>query len=258
MKNNIFLDYYQHLQYQVMYQKLIDLEFASIGYCKTYDSSVFNFALINNPISDQEINHIERELKDLSRKPAIYFEKSDKFVQFSNHLSEIAYKKEWEDSWMFHDGLNIDNSKFDLVKKVTNNEELEIYLETFNNCYQKDDPQNPYGELGGYIDVARNSWKVLHESEKVEYFIAYKNEKPVAVSTLTNFAGIGYISNVGSLREVRGDGFGKLVTLYTVNKSKKNGNQEHCLATEEGQYPNEFYKRIGFKTRFTAVGFVKN
>jgi len=75
--------------------------------------------------------------------------------------------------------------------------------------------------------------------------------------TLTNHDGIGYISNVGSLRKVRGEGFGKIASLYPVSQSIKNGNLEHCLATEEGTYPNEFYKRIGFETRFTAVCYVK-
>jgi len=82
--------------------------------------------------------------------------------------------------------------------------------------------------------------------------------EPCAVATLTNFDGLGYISNVGSLKKVRGKGFGKIATLYCVAKSIKNNNQEHCLATEEGAYPNEFYKRIGFVTRFTACGYTKS
>ncbi len=84
-----------------------------------------------------------------------------------------------------------------------------------------------------------------------------KEDSPVAVSTLNNYEGIGYISNVGSIKEVRGEGFGKLSTLYCVHKSQKNGNKVHCLATEEDTYPNEFYKRIGFQTKFTAVGYKK-
>ncbi|MBU1071268.1 hypothetical protein KKG65_02540 [Patescibacteria group bacterium] len=81
--------------------------------------------------------------------------------------------------------------------------------------------------------------------------------EPVAVTTLTNFAGIGYISNVGSLKKVRGKGFGKTASLYSAQQSVNNGNQVHALATEEGDYPNEFYKRIGFETKFSTLGFVK-
>ena len=74
----------------------------------------------------------------------------------------------------------------------------------------------------------------------------------------TNYQGIGYISNVGSLKDVRGQGYGKNVTLYAVEQSEVHGNTINCLATEEGAYPNEFYKRLGYKTRFTAIYFTKN
>ena len=257
MKNSLFLDYYMHLQYQVMYQKLIDLGFASIGYCEKYDSSVFNLALVDKELTERELSSIEIEFEKLNRKSSIYFENKDDLGSLKDFLEAKRYKRNWEDNWMFFDNKNIDKSNFAKIRKVENNNDLNIYLDTFNKCYQKDDPQNPYGELGDYIEVAKKSWGKLHESNKVEYFTVFKDNEPVAVSTLTNFAGIGYISNVGSLKKVRGEGFGKLATLFCVEKSKENGNLEHCLATEEGQYPNEFYKRIGFATRFTAVGYVK-
>lgn len=88
--------------------------------------------------------------------------------------------------------------------------------------------------------------------------MVYKDSRPVAFSALTNYESIGYISNAGSLKEVRGQGFGKLATLYCIDQSKKRGNTEHCLATEEGTYANKFYKRLGFKTLFTAVGYVNH
>ena len=154
-------------------------------------------------------------------------------------------------------GGKISSKRFFQVKKVKSEEDLKIYLETFNNCYKNDDPQNPYGELGDYLKVAEKVWYENHSLDRIEYFIAYKGAKPVAVATLTNFEDLGYISNVGSLKEVRGERFGKLVTLYCINVSKSRGNELHFLATEEHTYPNEFYKRIGFETRFTGIAYAK-
>jgi ribosomal protein S18 acetylase RimI-like enzyme len=85
----------------------------------------------------------------------------------------------------------------------------------------------------------------------------YKGSEPVAVSTLNSYYGISYISNIGSLQKVRGQGYGKAATLFCVNESLKRGDKVQCLATEEGNYPNEFYKRIGFKTKFAAPLFTK-
>ena len=258
MKNSLFLDYYQHLQYGVAYSKLTDLGFASICYSNEISSPVFNLAWVNKNLVERESTRIESELKKLGRKPSIYFENTEKFDDLKRLLESLGYKKTWEDSWMFSDGKNINKDRFGQVKKVKNEDELDIFLKTFDKCYQKNDPQNPYGELGDYLVSAKTVWLNHEGSNRVEYFVVYENETPVAVSSLTNFAGIGYISNVGSFHEVRGKGFGKLATQFCIEQSKNNGNTEHCLATEEGQYPNEFYKRIGFETRFTAVGFVKD
>lgn len=257
MNNFGFLSKYQQLQKGVMFDKIIDLGFAFIGYCKVDKSAFWNLALINKSLSEEEISKIEKTFKSLDRNPTIYFENREDFKPFINSLKEKGYKREYEDSWMFWQDKEIDKSRFNLVKKVSTEEELKIFLKTFDTCYQKDDPQNAYGELGDYLIVAENVWYKHHESNKLEYFIIYKNERPVAVSTLTNFEDMGYISNVGSFREVRGEGFGELATWYCIEQSKNNGNKIHYLSTEEGTYANEFYKRIGFDILFTAVAYTK-
>jgi len=240
-----------------MFDALINFDFATLGYSKTDKSSYWNLALTDKFLSDIEINEIEEKFKQVDRVPTLYFENRPDLKPFSEKLIGKGYKRSYEDSWQFWKDKKIEDRYFESVKKVSTIEELKVFLETFNSCYQKGDPQNPYGELGDYLKVAENVWHKHNKTERLEYFIVYKNEKPVAVSTLTNFEGIGYISNVGSLKEVRGGGFGKAATLYCIYQSTKHGNTEHCLATEEGAYPNEFYKRIGFETRFTAVGYSK-
>ena len=124
---------------------------------------------------------------------------------------------------MFFEKDKIDKNKFEQVKKVETIDGLNIFLETFDKCYQKDDPQNVYGELGEYLEEAEKAWIKYHGSNKIEYFIVFdENHKPVAVSSLTNDNKLGYISNVGSLKSVRGKGYGKLATLFCVYKSKLN------------------------------------
>lgn len=257
MGNFNFLQKYQQLQYTIMFDRLIDLGFAVVGYCEDDSSSFWNLALTNKILAEGELFKIEKTMNSLSRKPAVYFEKRKDLQALLNFLKEKRYGFNFEDSWMFHPGEDIDVSCFGQVKKVTNEVELKVFLETFDACYQKNDPQNAYGELGDYLKVAEKVWYRHHPTNRLEYFIIYKGDKPVAVSTLTNYQSIGYISNVGSLREVRGKGFGKIASLYCVVRSKKQGNIKHCLATEEGTYANKFYKKIGFATRFTAVGYVK-
>ena len=240
-----------------MFDGFVDLGFAVFGYCDGDTSTFWNYALTNQILTQVQLSKVEEAMESLNRKPTVYFENRKDLQPLTNFLKDNGYKFDYEDSWMFHSGENIDTGRFDQVKKVASKSELEVFLKTFDACYQKDDPQNAYGELGSYLNVAKKVWHRHRQTDRLEYFIVYKEEEPVAVSSLTNHNGIGYISNVGSLREVRGQGFGKTASLYCVEQSKKHNNTEHCLATEEGTYANEFYKRVGFNTLFTAVGYTK-
>lgn len=257
MTNFQFLQKYQKLQYSIMYDELIDLSFAVIGYSKIDPSPFWNNALTKLNLSDEQISEIENKLHLVDRKSTLYFEHCSDLEKLANSLQSKGYVKNFEDCWQFWNGLQIDEKHFESVRKVTTEQELEVFLQTFDNCYKKDDPQNPYGELGDYLKVAKEAWHKHNQSNRLEYFVVFKGDKPISVSTLTNYEGIGYISNVGSLREVRGQGYGKAATLYCVSQSIKNKNEEHCLATEEGHYPNTFYQQIGFSTRFSAVGYTK-
>ena len=255
MNNSDFLKKYLQFQNSVTFDELIDLGFALIGYSKVDTSEYWNMALISEPISDDQLEEVESFFISINRRKTFYFETKKEVVKA---LENKGYKKSYEDTWQFYENSEVENKGFEFVKKVKDENDLLVFLKTIESCYQKDDPQNPYGELGDYLKVAEEGWRKHNKTDRLEYFIVYKGDKPVAVATLNNFEGVGYISNVGSLREVRGQGYGKIATLYCVNQSIKNGNKIHCLTTEEGAYPFEFYKRIGFVKKFSALGYTKN
>lgn len=256
MTNFNFLKQYLKLQDQDMYDQLLDLGFAELGYCRGDKLPYWNLALTNQLLTSGELKTLESHFTNWERKPSVYFEHAPRLQSLADLLTASGYKHNWEDSWQFWEGNPPPPSKI-VVKKVNTLEDLQVFLDTFDQCYRKDDPLNPYGELGNYLQLSRESWLKLHAGNREEYFMAFKDNKPVSVATLDNYSGIGYICNVGSLMEVRGQGYGKAVTLHCVNESFKHGNTLHCLATEEGTYPDEFYKRLGFKTKFTAVGYTK-
>jgi len=257
MTNFDFILNYEQLQLGIMHAGSDKFDFGEYFFGMEDDSSCWNHLVTNQLLSVENLTKIESYCTSHSRKNAIYFENTKLLSKLIDFLTSSGYQKISEDSWMFIDKTEF-NPNFKLVKKVETPSDLDIFIKTFDQCYRKDDPQNPYGELGDYLKSTIRAWNQLHSKNNLEYFIVYKHTQPVAVSTLTSFNGIGYISNIGSLQEVRGQGFGKLATLYTVYHSQQKGNTTHCLATEEGTYPNEFYKKIGFKTKFTGLLFEKS
>ncbi len=251
-----FLETYQQLQYSIMADTLLNLDFAPITLNDTDESAFWNHALLRRTINSTELMALEKAFEKHARTPALYLDSEIK-QSITNLLDSNSYEQEWADSWMFHPGDLNDTEGFEKVRVVKDEDDLQVFLKTFDLCFQKDDPQNPYGELGDYLEVTQKAWRLHNGTGRLEYLTCYTSDEPVAVATLTHFGGIGYISNVGSLLKVRGMGFGKLVSLFAVNRSVGNGNTQHCLTTEKGQYPYDFYQRIGFKPEFTAVGFVK-
>jgi hypothetical protein len=241
-----------------MFDEIEDLGFGSLCFNKIDPSPFWNNVLVGKKLTEAQIDKASERLVKLDRKPAFFYENSLELAPLTSSLIEKGYAKSAEDSLMFHDGLQVSKDHFEQVRKVTSYEDLETFMRVFDQCYRADDPLNPYGELGEYIFTAKIAWEKHHANDRIEYFIAFKGDEPVAVASLTNYEGIGYLSNIGSLLNVRGQGFGKLITNFCVDKSVANGNHTHCLATEEGTNPNSFYQSLGFITRFTAVLMVKS
>lgn len=257
MTNAQILTDYIQLQKDIMFDELFDLGFATVCYSKNDPSPFWNNVFVDIVLNNNQLQELSTKMKSLQRSPAVYFENKAELAGLKTFLEEQRYVKTSEDSLMFWDLGEVETNRFESVRKVETQEELAVFLDIFDRSYIKDDPLNPYGELGEYLTAARIAWEKHHESNRVEYFIAYKDSEPVAVSALTNYGEMGYISNVGSVLTVRGEGYGKLATLYSVAQSQRNGNTTHFLATEEGTNPHSFYSAIGFKTKFTTLLMVE-
>lgn len=257
MDNPSFIKKHLDLQAGLYWEKPIKLKFSTIVYSKVNEEVFSNFAFTNKILSKTEIQKIDERFANFNRNPSIYFENRKNLSLLEKTLVMQGYKKDFEDSWMFYGRKKVDKKYFGNIKEISSAKDLEIFLKVFESCYQRGDPQNPYGELGKYLEETRTVWLKFASTGRVRYFMAYQASDPVAVSSLTNFDGLGYISGVGSIREVRGEGFGKAATLFSVQESIDQGNKSHYLITEEGHYPNEFYKRIGFKTKFRALSCIK-
>ncbi len=241
-----------------MFDSVADLGFALLPYCASDSSTFWNYAVTNEVISPAQLTSIEQHMRQNQRQAALYFENTDELSSLAVILKQHRYLQKSEDTWMVYPGAVIDDSSLGVVKKVETPEDLEVYLHTFNESYQKNDPTNPYGELGEYLDATRQAWMTHHQTDRIEYYIVYKDLLPVAVSALSSLDGLGYISNVGSLLSVRGQGFGKIATYYAISQSQKKKNSTHLLLTEDGTNPHRFYTALGFETKCTTRLMVKD
>lgn len=137
MDNYSFLRTYFFLLQQLMFQTLIELDYAPISYSEIDPAIFWNIALINKLLNKQQLDRINEEYKKVKRKPAVYFENSKKNEGIGKSLDTFGYKKTYEDTWMFYTYNEISKEQFNLVKKVKNENDLDIFLTTFDQCYRK-------------------------------------------------------------------------------------------------------------------------
>lgn len=258
MTNKDILEAFITIQEKTMFSKIVSFGNYKI-ITNEFDKTPFwNYVFCDNKIDAIKISSLEKELEKLERIKSFYFEynKSNDTTALIEYLTERGYVLKYEDSWMFFTSNVIETLDYSHIKKVSSGEDLDTWISVINECYKENDPQNPYGSLGSYLDLAKKAWLTNNSSDFI-YYIAYKDSTPVSVATLTFQSDLGYISNVGSLQTVRGQGYGKLITLFCVEQSLKRNVKQVCLGTEEGTFPNDFYKRIGFETKFTTRNYTK-
>ncbi len=258
MNNYKFLREYLDLQKGIVFDELLDLPFATVGYNKNDSAVNLNFTLTDKVLSETELAKLEEKFKEINRVPAVYFENRIDLVALGGFLNKHGYKKTNEDSWMFYEDTVLYRASFESLKQVENEKDLKIFLQTFRDSYRDEkEAKLPLG-LDDYLKLLQKVWKEHPASDRIEFFLAFRGDEPVAVATLTNYGGIGYISNVGSMPRVRGEGYGRTVTLYCVYKSMEHKNTFHCLVTEEGTHPHDFYSQLGLRTHFLAPLYVKS
>ena len=215
----------------------------------------WNYALINNVISNDELDYIENFFKKRDRLPSIYFSEGKKSKLIINFLKKKGYELTAQDSWLFWNKKSpiIDSKE---ITKIETDIEFEEWIRTYIKSYPKEDPKNPYGDQTEFAEALKKSWYGRKKSYDTHY-LSFKNNKPVATAILTNYKKIGYLTSIGSIPSVRGEGYGKKISLYCVQNSIGLGNKHHFLVTEKGDYPYEFYKRIGFEPEFVAYLYTK-
>ena len=182
MKPIEFLKSFFNFQKDITFNVLKKLDFGIFGFSKDDDSLYWNTVLLEKTISIKELKNIELLMSSFKRKPCLYFLQKDNSENIKL-LEQENYKEAGIDQWLFFQDEKIDENRFNQVKKVENKIDLEIFLNTFNDCYKENDPQNPYGELGDYLKTAKKAWIKNNSNNKLEYFIIYnENQKPTSSS----------------------------------------------------------------------------
>jgi 8-oxo-dGTP pyrophosphatase MutT (NUDIX family)/ribosomal protein S18 acetylase RimI-like enzyme len=258
MNGDGFLRLFQTTLYEIGYlDSLITIGDIQITTSRLDDSIYWNLATIEGGVL-RDLPEIEKAFHSENRSTTFYLAENEQNVDLEKALTENDYSQVEYEVWLEIKNPTIDENRFDQVEQVVSADDLEVFIKTIDGGYGSDDPENPYGSLGVYLEQIRQSAEKYGLGKKIKHYIVRdENGEPTGVGSLTNFDGIGYISNLATLPKFRGQGYSKVLVNYLLDLSVKNDNKTHCLATEYGSKPDKIYRHLGFEEMFRAKYFAE-
>jgi len=238
------------------------IEGAVLLYSTIIDDFFWNYAA-QIDITKEKVEKLIQEVTTFylkkKRQPSVYLTPFSKPKNISKHLESHGFRMELKDAWMVYEKEVplIETQESLVIKEVQSNEDMGIFTKVFYEAYGGASEDEPYGELPPtYGEALRRSFEKLPNETSIIHYLGFINGRPVGIGTLISSHGFGGIYNVGTSSRYRRKGIGSAISSKAIEDSKKEGNTVTYLMTEEGSYVEDFYRRLGFSTKFIGCGYV--
>ena len=248
------------------YELLKGLYFDNIDETENYvlcssnimDDSYWNLAYLKSEANDIVIDEIENKLINMKRTPCLYIGRDDFNYEYNKSIIlNRGYKLNDTDVFMILD----DYKSVDInlsIKEIENDNEYEDYMEVLSSAYNdkvESKEENVYADAvtSHYYDAIKGSIN----NGRTYHIIAYDNNNPVSVATLSIVNNIGIINNVGTRQGFWNRGYSKQVLNYLINLFNEKGGKELYLCTEYQSKNQLYYEKLGFKEVFVMEQYIK-
>jgi ribosomal protein S18 acetylase RimI-like enzyme len=194
---------------------------------------------------------------DIAENPSIYGE--SRFVdEVVESLGLEGAGTAYEMTYLVPEDLPEKSSLPDLEFKRTRSEEVrDDFLDIFRKAFGEKKEDGSY-EVGD--DMLEGVRKIIREEElgfDRMSFVGYVDGEPVATGTLSVKDGDGFMFNVASHPDHRGEGLGSAVSVKLKQEAERIGLEEVFIGTQPGTDVENFYRKIGcrevFKTKSVEV-----
>lgn len=185
-------------------------------------------------------------MKEIYNNREVFFDDSYKLV--SNEVWQIFNNFEELDNIKTNCSLNV---------KLEKTADMKLYSKEIIKAYRTGDKEDPYGDLDSvYEEVCANYKKIQNEYIDEFYFAKINNEIVGVTSGICNNEIYG-IYGLAIKKEFRGKGIGKEIIKQQLQICKSKNLKLAFLQTEEGYYPAEMYRKLGFKDLCTLHYYIK-
>ncbi len=219
----------------------------------------FNFITDINANDKEEFDQIIQEasskIKAKNREVIVYTSPTKK--TFLDDTYELLSSEVWQIYKNF-DQLNLlqTNCPFNVTLEQTTN--MKLYSKELIKAYQTGDSQDPYGDLDtAYQEVYANYTKTQNNFA-CEFFFAKVNGEIVGITQGVYDHEIYGIYGLAVKKQFRNHGIGKEIVKQQLQMCKNKNLQLAFLQTEDGYYPADIYRKLGFEDVCMKYYYKKN
>ncbi len=226
-----------------------------IYYSDVIEDEYWNYAYLKNGINLTKITkEVALKMKQINRKPVIYITSNIMNEKLEQAIKSMNLELLYTDCWMCLENLNefktykssIDFSIYKVDKNLQN-----TFVKAVMDGFSGDNPDDPYDKLSeGYkISIERSFKNNWSDNIKIINYLGMKNNEPISTATVIYNQDNAVLYNITTLKEYKRKGVCKQTMSYIINELKNLNIKEVCLQTEKGYYPEEIYKKMGFKEK---------
>ncbi len=216
-----------------------------------YWNFITNIKIENKKDFERIIQQGAKILKNKNRKTTIAvmpFMKelyNNRLKYFDNNY-EISSTEVWQ---IYENYEKIEtittNNDFKLTLEISN--DMDFYAEELLKMFQTGDESDPYGNLTIEYKETYANYKQLYPEINTEFYIAKINNEIVGVSSGSYNKDFYGIHSLAVKKEYRRKGIGKEIIKKQLQIAKDKKTKLAMLQTEEGFYPADLYRKLGFK-----------
>lgn len=211
---------------------------------------------------DKIIIEASEKMKEKGRAPIIailpfmgnVYEKKEEF--FDDDTYELVSNEAWQIYDDF-DKLDNINTNCSLNVELEKAMDMNLYSEEMLSAYQTGDKDDPYGDLDStYKEVYANHKKPDNKYTEDFFFVKVNNEI-VGVTQGVYDDEIYGIYGLAVKKQFRCKGIGKEIIKKQLQMCKDKKIKLAFLQTEDGYYPADTYRKLGFKDACLQHYYIK-
>lgn len=243
--------------------EIIERDNYVLGFSKYVNDADSNFATkINADTNNIEI--IENELVEefnIRNKELCYI--ISPLSSLYNNIDSIFDEKKYDminnEVWQIYENLT-DFKEYNNSSNITIEicEDMDLIANISFEAFNTGDSEDPYGEFDkGYIELYKNYNKNNETKYKKEFYIIKEKNEIVGCTVGTYDEEIYGIYGLAIIKKYRGKGIGTKAIKQQLKRAYELNKRMVFLQTEDGYYPAELYRKIGFKDVCNVYYYLK-